>query len=471
MRLHSTVAIATLAGALAAAGSGTEEQERVCALDAKLVEKDTQPDRFFFLDPEADKDPEPLFAAVRPQTFRWTKDGRWSSRKGRTEFDELVQTAPEFATDDTLKASARLGDHDYALALARSKAGGDYDLLYFDRDRDGDLTDEESLTASIDEPPDGDFALFPGEEISDKKRWTFPRVELDIEVDGASTPYAFRIKSREVTSTRITASLHAALYRHGTIELDGTSHQLILVDHNCNGRFDDAPYKRTKERRTDADRLRGKGDVLFVDPEFGDFFDIMSSGAVIGTSRQPLTGLLRIGGEFYEPRIAPGGEKIVLVASSRPMGTVKLGSGPWSALLRSDDGMLAIDVGASGITRVPVGEWQISSFTVNRTEPTRENSGETPRRNLFTGRVPKEHATIEVIDGETVELPFGTPLKALVKARVIRKRQVDLSLDIVDRTGASCTDLTINGGRPKAPTFKIIDPDGKVVKTGKFEYG
>jgi hypothetical protein len=44
-------------------------------------------------------------------------------------------------------------------------------------------------------------------------------------------------------------------------------------------------------------------------------------------------------------------------------------------------------------------------------------------------------------------------------------------MSLVGSAGEVCNNLMVDGGRPKSPEFEIKDPDGKVVQSGKFEYG
>ncbi len=455
-----------------AVGTIAEGQEQTCTLKPRLLEEVGNPSDLFFAPSDA-VPLDTLFAHVKAQTFRWSKSRRWTNRRGRAKFNEVVETPPPYVSAEPLEAVVRLGDHDYGFALDRSRAKGDYDRLYFDRDRDGDLTDEAPLAA---EPMQRSVGFFFGSEepqtlTRDGRRWEFPLVELPLEVDGTSTPYAFRFTLRGYVlggTKRVTASLAAAMCRSGSLELGGQPHLFVLVDYNSNGRYDD---------RLADDKYRG--DALFIDPSKEDAWTILLERS----NRQYLTDLLCIGGAFYEPGYTAGGESLTLAPTTLPMGQLRLGTTPWTAKVSSDHGVFEIGAPAEGTAEVPAGEWRLLSYTIDHTgipwkeqqeaeEEQADGDGEDDRpRTYVSANVPKDLGTLEVPAGGTLELPFGPPYRALVRAHPKKRGKVDLRLDLKDRGGASCAGLRVEGDRPPSPSFRIFDPGGKLVHKGEFEYG
>jgi hypothetical protein len=78
---------------------------------------------------------------------------------------------------------------------------------------------------------------------------------------------------------------------------------------------------------------------------------------------------------------------------------------------------------------------------------------------------------IKVSKNETTKLTFGPPL--LVKPNVYkRKNVVSVGLSIIGKSGVHYRSQVIKNGRSlPAPRLKIIDQEGKVLASGKFEYG
>jgi hypothetical protein len=141
--------------------------------------------------------------------------------------------------------------------------------------------------------------------------------------------------------------------------------------------------------------------------------------------------------------------------------------------------VLRVEAAAGEEVKLPAGEWELLSYTIDHPRipgkgekaPKASDGGAKKSPTTISARIPKDAPKVEVAAGKTVELPFGPPYRALVKASPRSSRQATLRLDIVDQGGASCTDLRVEGKRPPNPPFVIFDPSGKVVQRGKFEYG
>lgn len=79
---------------------------------------------------------------------------------------------------------------------------------------------------------------------------------------------------------------------------------------------------------------------------------------------------------------------------------------------------------------------------------------------------------MRVVEGETVELPFGEPFTPEVKVGYRQGAdKVSLSMSLVGSAGEVCTNLMVNGSRPGKPKLTISTEKGEVVDTGNFEYG
>jgi hypothetical protein len=78
---------------------------------------------------------------------------------------------------------------------------------------------------------------------------------------------------------------------------------------------------------------------------------------------------------------------------------------------------------------------------------------------------------IKITKNDTTNLTFGPPL--LVKPNVHKKKNVvSVGLAIVGKAGEHYRSQVRKNGRSlQAPRLKIIDQEGKVLASGKFEYG
>jgi hypothetical protein len=78
---------------------------------------------------------------------------------------------------------------------------------------------------------------------------------------------------------------------------------------------------------------------------------------------------------------------------------------------------------------------------------------------------------IKVTKNDTTNLTFGPPL--LVKPSVHKKKNVvSVGLSIIGKSGEHYQSKVTKNGRPlPPPKLKIIDQSGKILASGKFEYG
>jgi hypothetical protein len=82
-----------------------------------------------------------------------------------------------------------------------------------------------------------------------------------------------------------------------------------------------------------------------------------------------------------------------------------------------------------------------------------------------------ELANIKIKKGETEVVKLGPPLKIKPETRV-SGRNVSVGLAIFGQAGEKYRNvITMNGSAMPSPKVKIIDQDGKVLASGRLEYG
>ncbi|MEW6073577.1 MAG: hypothetical protein AB1726_13420 [Planctomycetota bacterium] len=406
------------------------------------------------------------------------------------EFSEHVTREPEYVSEHPLRDSVRLGDHRYCLALDSRPGEEEYSVLYFDRDRNGDLTDDAVIEAKRHKSPG--FLIFGGGDVG----YEFPLVELEIVVEGRPMPYALGVVTRrhgEEETTYVSASLSAAVYREGEIAIAGRRHRLVLVDMNSNGRFDDRiPAEALEGEEDDAPLflLGAGGDALLVDPEGARPWDLFDPASDLAGRCHPAGGRIVLDGAFHELAVSPTGAEVKITPYAGALGRLQNSMGPWRAWIRSGKDRFLVAAGSDGAATVPAGEWRLLSYTVDLTAQEAAKAGPPPKRSflsslgalfggepgppttLVSARAGKDVAPVRVGGGEEAALPFGPPYRGVVTAqRGRRAGGVRLSLQIVGAAGEVVSDLRVGGNRPKEPTFVITDPAGAVVKRGSFEYG
>ena len=157
--------------------------------------------------------------------FRRTSSQGFSYQQNeKKDFSALIKKEKkEYQCKYPFKGALHLGNDDYAFVLDSSdiKAKG-YDLLLFDKNKNGDLTDDEvirakSLTGGM-----------PNGQVSADRE--FPKIELPIQAGEQKFEYAFffQVYSQFVENSGqesipfyASARINAAAYREGEIQVNG----------------------------------------------------------------------------------------------------------------------------------------------------------------------------------------------------------------------------------------------------------
>jgi hypothetical protein len=474
------------------------------------------------------------FRAAMGQSFSMQTDGPegmvgGSEQSDAPEFSTVIQKEPsQYAAKHPLRGVAKLGDHYFGFVLdvapaktpadedgrregveqegeTRAPSGlqgvfnallgrGDarrstgalaYQRLYFDLNRNGDLTDDAVIEATASHAS-ADFAYC-----------TFPATTVALNADGKQYDFAFTMNAHSVAYpdfSYVHADLNAAAYREGEMTIDGRTCRVVVVDFNSNGRFDDPT-------RVDGTFELADGTVY---PTMGDMLYIIDNEATPdwgGSPYDPSTNrhlhyvspTICVDGRHYDLSISPSGDELTLVPSSTAVGHVTNPNKGYRAVVYGEQGFLTITGDETGRASLPAGQWKLASYTIDRpaTEvpaeaesppsswleslarglmgsPGRRRSG----KNTLSARAKRDYQAVEVREGSDVELPFGEPYRPVVTIEYVQDDgTLSLDLTLIGRTGEVCQDLTVNGRRPGRPTFTIATEAGEVVTTDSFEYG
>ena len=199
-----------------------------------------------------------------PSSCRLEETGRGRPlRVRRRSSRALVKKQPEKYNSKHPLASGHAGLAEVSPRPGRQGAQllGKIRPLLFDKNHNGDLTD--------DEPVDGDGVggtdarpvqkLDLSSDRSRRSRPTAPRSTMPFSSRPMSSP-------PEKACSYVSASLNAAVYRDGEITLDGRRHRIVLIDHNSNGRFGDQARVDNEITTPDGQFFAKIGDMLVVDP-------------------------------------------------------------------------------------------------------------------------------------------------------------------------------------------------------------
>lgn len=476
--------------------------------------------------------------STQPQHFflQTVSDGKGGKQivgnTDQTAFKRIVKKEPEYKSDSPFRLVAKLGAWEYAFVLdaagpepkpdkkveqadakkteeeekpsdeenaeAEKKEEKkpapkpvEYNRLYFDFNRNGDLTDD---------PPVEADAVNRNAARATYVYFQFPRIDVTLGEGDEKYDYSFKLMGyTNVAKDFAHASirLQSAAYREGEIALDGKKHRVALIDFNGNGRFDDEIVFPPNVSLSSGQLYFQTGDMLLVDPD-------SDGGAVYDSPYDPTSGdyrhfiskMVQIDGRFYDLKVSVGGDKLTLTPSTAALGQVTNPNDKYRALIYGDLGVLKICGGKDAPAAVPAGRWRLLCYTLYptaQTEPEKPAEADKPPADEKPGGVktppprPKgptfvsamatgKYPAVEVREGTAVELQFGPPLKPTVTAHLVAKpdksaKDVNLSMSLVGSAGEICTNIMIDGGRPPKPEFTITDPKGEVVQRGSFEYG
>jgi len=370
-------------------------------------------------------------------------------------FDEVVTKDRDYETDFPFRGVLELGDGFYGIAFDAVNAGEDavipfFNRLYIDMDHDGDLTDEEVIKAVT------------ARASNNKSTCNFGVIDITIEAGGVSYDFAVHstIRSKIRPGNVIAkAQFSASAYRAGEIEIDGETHQVILVDHNNNGRFNDVASI------TD-ERWIVHGDMIYMDPD-----NPTGTGPKPPRNRIEVGDIFNMAGTYYDMKVSPSGNHCSPVPPEYEIGYVETAVDNFQAVAYGDLGVRNISSDESGKAPLPAGVWNILSYTLDAADGD-DDEKDPSKQTTASVRSLTDVAPVTVIGGETLDLKLGAPFRGIVDVQVAQNtRSVSLGLTIVGASSESGVSLTVNGKRPPAHKFTITNATGEVVVTGAFGYG
>jgi hypothetical protein len=377
-----------------------------------------------------------------------------------------------------------LGDRKHLFVMDQKEAGDTffYTRAYLDVNANNDLTDDTPIDGVL-QSDDPSFMQV-----------TFPRVDLDIVVEGKTLPYSFdfniyafqeasqgvmdRIanlfsKNKTKPPMNVSMQIRVACAYTAKFEAAGRQYTVWLGDGDANGRFND-PIRPYEEAILDERTLYLLGDHLYVT----DTDKIEYSDAFLLSDRLLLSDAL------FEVKVDVPGGKMTLTPITEGLGTLAFPEAPYKLQVCSEDrksGLMLFRPGKKAI--VPPGDYRLLSYVVKRTD----KQGDQWRLNA-AGTV--DCPMVKVASGKDTELPFGEPFRPIATVSKWERDAIvqggrtgaRLNLEIVGAGKELVNDLVHTGEkteirlsenklRPKEPTYKIMKADGELVTSGQFEYG
>jgi hypothetical protein len=212
------------------AESGDDKIEGPQAVDMTLVRLDPPKGRARAKSAAKNRVPVEFYLRMTTPLNFFMQLGPRGSGREESEFRRCVRKEPGYVAPVPFRGVAQLGDHEYPFALdCDGRRASGYNKLYFDLNHNGDLTDDKPVAAS-------DVTSQSVAVLSQ-----FPRIDMEIETQGKSSPYSFMLNAaaRLGPDPSVTVSLYSAAIRDGFIPQGRNKTHVVLVDGNSNGRFDD----------------------------------------------------------------------------------------------------------------------------------------------------------------------------------------------------------------------------------------
>ena len=231
----------------------------------------------------------------------------------------------------------------------------------------------------------------------------------------------------------------------GEVAFGAGKFKVAVVDVNFNGRFDDV-YPGNSGC-----------DMFAIDANKDRKYN--SEGEVV-----PLTGMIPLGGEYYNIGVAADGTALTVEKVKPKLGTLKAESPGAKLNLISQNGFYTLG-GPAGKWDLPVGKYEVAGFSLAASD----SNGKW----IIDGiRTAGKSLTQEVKEGETSTLDIGAPLTPKLDVAGSRGTVSIGIVGLVGRGGETYSAaVNRNGARPAAPKLQILDEAGKVLAKGAFAYG
>ena len=383
---------------------------------------------------------------------------------------------PDFEGSRPLFTVITLGQSKFLAAFDQPPAATSlYKRVYFDRNGNHDLTDDEPLV--------GEARTFSQSTYFD---CSFPAIDLEIDVGGHIMPYCLNLRlngniseqpsgdledSEVVRNMRVLAMPYCSYL--GELALDGIGYRIALGDSTANGTFDQMARLET-DRPYSSQRLNAQGDSFFI----------TTSDRVAPTDGHVLGRFLALGDRIFEVQIDVPAGRMTLTPWQTDLGTLELPTPVRSmTLLSTTDSGGIMMVCADERTAVPSGTYRLMDYQQIKTD---EWGDEWALRATGSG----DASPITIPLNGSVSLAIGEPLQAIISVsdwslqQAVAKGTLRITLNMIGHVNEQIADLRRISGtntqhtlskrdtdRPEEPTYRIIKPDGERITSGSFEYG
>jgi hypothetical protein len=342
---------------------------------------------------------------------------------------EIRYAKLEFADD--AKTSFICGISRSSPALPREA----YDIFFIDLDRDGRLVEEEILRGTLRKT---------GRTVTD---YHFGALDITLTYD--DKPHRCNVfLSRRSFGYGGELYVQSHCYTRGTVRIDDTEFTAVLIDLNCDGRFDGGKQK------TDS------CDYLWLD------FD--GDGTCGQDERWYVGGVVQHNGRFLAVSASPDGGKVSIEPYQGELARVNSPFEKMSITLSGPTSPVVLEVNGP-VFSLPPGTYTVDNYAVDL-------AGIDGRTWILRGRCDlvedQEAVQFDAAPGTTTDVPVGAPISTQVKSWVDdSSAMVKFRWEVFGAAGERLSLSRPDRSPPAPPKIQITGAEDRVVHSTVMEGG
>jgi hypothetical protein len=249
-------------------------------------------------------------------------------------------------------------------------------------------------------------------------------------------------------------------YMAGEVKLADQTYRVAAVCNSADGRYDKAvqlPLSRAS---------RPEFNILAIDLNQDGRFDPPNTNILEAGEVMPLARMVKVKDVYYNVTLAPDGSSVRLEKVDPGMGTIDVGSPDVEMMVLSDAGFQRFS-GSGGKWQAPAGHYMALQVQLAKTDAQ-------GAKWTLSGSGAGKLENFEVRKGETLAMKLGPPLVTKVEATPVGEGTgtVSIGMALEGQAGERyASGAAKTGAVQSPPQLKILDQAGKVLATGKFQFG
>jgi hypothetical protein len=253
--------------------------------------------------------------------------------------------------------------------------------------------------------------------------------------------------------------LQMAAAAEGQCDFGNKSHKVRMVDTTGNMSFTDPAALAVLDADWTVAYIKVIGDTVLIDTGDGSF-----TSTVKAFYGQPAM----VDGKWYVVSASDDQTKVTANAVDVPSGTIKIDHPFWTATFVGTKYYQTV-TGDANVLTLPADTYTIVNY-VQRPDA-KSKAGFTVPNYQQSSPAAIHAKTIAVAAGKNVDVTIGSPLQPTLAVNVATGA-VNFNLKCTDASGSPVTSLTDEkGAMPAAPSFTIVDSNGKQVYQATLAYG